>query len=62
MLIITIKQGKERSLLVKVAAATLSLREAEVLRVFGREAMPLLARRYPAFYAMLSLLKLRLSW
>jgi hypothetical protein len=37
--------------LVKVAAATLSLPEADVLRWFGRQAMPLLAARYPAFFA-----------
>lgn len=37
--------------LVKVASATLSLPEADVLRWFGRQAMPLLAKRYPAFFA-----------
>jgi hypothetical protein len=37
--------------LVKVASATLSLPEADVLRWFGRQAMPLLAKRYPSFFA-----------
>jgi hypothetical protein len=37
--------------LVKVASETLSLPQADVLRWFGREAMPLLAKRYPAFFA-----------
>lgn len=37
--------------LVKVASQTLSLPEADVLRWFGRQAMPLLAKRYPAFFA-----------
>ena len=36
--------------LVRVAAATLGLPEDEVLRWFGHQAMPLLARRYPAFF------------
>jgi hypothetical protein len=36
--------------LVKVASETLALPESEVLRWFGRQAMPLLARRYPAFF------------
>lgn len=37
--------------LVKVASETLSLPEEDVLRWFGRQAMPLLAARYPAFFA-----------
>lgn len=37
--------------LVKVASQALSLPEADVLRWFGRHAMPLLAKRYPAFFA-----------
>ena len=36
--------------LVKVASETLGLPEADVLRWFGTQAMPLLARRYPAFF------------
>ncbi|MGZ5183208.1 MAG: heme NO-binding domain-containing protein [Ramlibacter sp.] len=36
--------------LVRVASETLSLPEADVLRWFGRRAMPLLARRYPVFF------------
>jgi hypothetical protein len=36
--------------LVDVAAASLGLQAGEVLRWFGRRAMPLLAKRYPAFF------------
>lgn len=37
--------------LVKVASDTLSLPEQDVLRWFGRQAMPLLAKRFPVFFA-----------
>lgn len=37
--------------LVKVASETLSISEDQVLLWFGRQAMPLLAKRYPAFFA-----------
>lgn len=37
--------------LVDAAAAALGVNPAEVLRWFGREAMPVLADRYPAFFA-----------
>jgi hypothetical protein len=37
--------------LVRVASETLSLPQEDVLRWFGRRAMPLLAKRYPAFFA-----------
>lgn len=37
--------------LVKVASDTLALPQDDVLRWFGRQAMPLLAARYPAFFA-----------
>lgn len=36
--------------LVNAASATLNLPAADVLRWFGREAMPLLAKAYPAFF------------
>jgi hypothetical protein len=36
--------------LVKVASETLGLPQEDVLRWFGRQAMPLLAKRYPAFF------------
>jgi hypothetical protein len=37
--------------LVGVAAATLKIPEQEVLRWFGRQAMPLLAKRFPSFFS-----------
>lgn len=37
--------------LVKVASDTLGIPPEDVLRWFGQQAMPLLARRYPAFFA-----------
>lgn len=37
--------------LVKVASDTLGLAQEDVLRWFGRQAMPLLAKRYPSFFA-----------
>ena len=37
--------------LVKVASETLGLPQEDVLRWFGRQAMPLLAKRYPSFFA-----------
>lgn len=37
--------------LVGVASAALNLPEQDVLRWFGRRAMPLLAQRYPSFFA-----------
>jgi hypothetical protein len=37
--------------LVGVASRALGIPEQDVLRWFGRRAMPLLARRYPAFFA-----------
>ena len=37
--------------LVGVASAALNIPEQDVLRWFGRRAMPLLAKRYPAFFA-----------
>ncbi|THC41868.1 heme NO-binding domain-containing protein [Massilia sp. Mn16-1_5] len=37
--------------LVGVASAALGMPEQDVLRWFGRRAMPLLAKRYPAFFA-----------
>lgn len=37
--------------LVRVAARTLGMPEDDVLRWFGQQAMPLLARRFPAFFA-----------
>lgn len=41
----------EMAALVRVASETLGMPADEVLRWFGRQAMPLLARRYPAFFA-----------
>ena len=37
--------------LVGVASSALNIPEQDVLRWFGRRAMPLLAKRYPAFFA-----------
>lgn len=37
--------------LVAVASAALGIPEEDVLRWFGRRAMPLLAKRYPAFFS-----------
>ena len=37
--------------LVQVASAALQIPPADVLRWFGRRAMPLLAKRYPSFFA-----------
>ena len=37
--------------LVQVASRTLGIPAEDVLRWFGQQAMPLLARRYPAFFA-----------
>ena len=37
--------------LVNAAATTLSIPPSEVLRWFGQQAMPVLAQRYPAFFA-----------
>jgi hypothetical protein len=37
--------------LVRVAAEALAMPEQDVLRWFGRQAMPLLAKRFPAFFA-----------
>jgi len=37
--------------LVRVASEALSIPQEDVLRWFGQQAMPLLAKRYPAFFA-----------
>lgn len=41
---------EEMEQLVRAASSTLSVPPAEVLRWFGRQSMPLLAARYPAFF------------
>lgn len=41
---------EEVAALVKAAAARLKMSEADVLRWFGEQAMPLLKTRYPAFF------------
>lgn len=42
---------EEMGKLVMAASGALGLPPAEILRWFGREAMPVLAERYPAFFA-----------
>jgi len=44
-------RDQEMLSLVVAAAAKLALSPADVLRWFGRQAMPLLAQRYPTFFA-----------
>ncbi|SNS91879.1 Haem-NO-binding [Noviherbaspirillum humi] len=41
----------EISAIVEIAAKTLQIAPEDVLRWFGQRAMPLLAKRYPAFFA-----------